>query len=90
RRRHKVLIKQSNHHDMVNPGVFKGSRRDFLLGEKASYSAAIDGGYQKDAIANIQCRDLKRYPITLPHEEKPSHEHFNAVDNDALEPEPEE
>lgn len=75
---------------MVNPGAFRGSRREFLVGEKANYAAAVNGGFQKDAVALIQRRYLKRYPISLAHDVEPSQEHLDAVDDDAPDPEPEQ
>ena len=68
---------------MVNPGVFQGSRKEFLLGERASYSAAVAGGYAVDALALIQRRYFKRYPVELPHTLEPSPEFLAAVDDDA-------
>ena len=51
---------------MVNPGTFRGLRKEFLLGEKATYSEAVTGGYAADALANIQRRYFKRFPPELP------------------------
>ena len=76
---------------MVNPGAFQGSRKDFLLGERSSYSIAVEGGYAADALALIQRRYFKRYPVELPHTEEPSPEFLVNVDDDAPEvevPEP--
>ena len=75
---------------MVNPGAFRGSRKEFLMGEKAAYSAGMAGGYGADALALIQCRYFKHYPVDLPHHEEPTAEYLAAVDDDAPEPEPEE
>ena len=68
---------------MVNPGAFQGSRKEFLLGERSSYSAAVDGGYAADALALIQRRYFKRYPVELPHTVEPSPDFLAAVDDDA-------
>ena len=68
---------------MVNPGVFQGSRKEFLLGERTSYGAAVAGGYAADALALIQRRYFKRYPVELPHTLEPSPEVLAAVDDDA-------
>ncbi|KAF9548608.1 hypothetical protein CPC08DRAFT_593621, partial [Agrocybe pediades] len=70
---------------MVNPGAFQGSRREFLLSQKPYYSNAVVEGYAADAIAVIQRRYFKRYPIDLPHEEEPSPETLAIVDDDAPE-----
>jgi len=68
---------------MVNPGAFRGSRKEFLLGERPSYSIAVEGGYAADALALIQRRYFKRFPIELPHSVEPSQEFLAAVDDDA-------
>jgi len=76
---------------MVNPGAFQGSQRDFLLGERASYSASVTGGYAADALALIQCCYFKRYPVDLPHSVEPLEEFLAAVDDEAADvdiPEP--
>ncbi|PPQ82465.1 hypothetical protein CVT26_012727 [Gymnopilus dilepis] len=75
---------------MVNPGAFRGSRKEFLLGEKGTYAAGLDGGYGADALALIQRRFFKRYPIELGHNIEPSQEHLAAVDDNAPDVEPEE
>lgn len=67
---------------MVNPGVFHGLRKDFLAGEKVTYSNAVAGNYEKDTIADIQRRFFKRFPVGLPLNEEPSAEHLASV-NDA-------
>jgi len=68
---------------MVNPGAFQGLRTDFLLGERASYSTAVCEGYAADALASIQRRYFKRYPVELPHTAEPSPEFLTEVNNDA-------
>lgn len=68
---------------MVNPGAFQGSRREFLLGEKPAYAAGVDGGYAADALAVIQRRYFKRYPMTLLHVEEPTAVFLAAVDDNA-------
>jgi len=68
---------------MVNPGAFHGSRKEFLLGERPAYSIAVEGGYAADALALIQRRYFKRYPIDLPHTVEPSSEFSAQVDDDA-------
>ena len=73
---------------MVNPGAFRGSRKEFLMSEKAAYSAGMAGGYGADALVLIQRRYFKRYPVDLPHHEEPTAEHLAAVDDEAPEPEP--
>jgi hypothetical protein len=72
---------------MVNPGAFQGTRKQWLLDQKEIYQQAVQGGYAKDCIADIQRRYLKRYPIDLPHDEEPSEEHLSGVDDNAAEPE---
>jgi hypothetical protein len=73
---------------MVHPGTFQGSRKEFLIGEKSKYCAAVAGGFVKDAIADIQRRYFKRFPIDAPHSEEPSPEHLAAVDDSEPDPEP--
>jgi hypothetical protein len=64
---------------MVNPGAFQGSRKIFLQSQKADYRAGVVGGYAADALAQIERKYLKRYPIDLPHNEEPSPEWLAAV-----------
>jgi len=75
---------------MVNPGAFQGSRKEFLKSQKAEYRAGVLGGYAGDALAQIQRRYLKRYPINLSHCEEPTAQWLEAVDDHAPDPEPEE
>ena len=74
---------------MVHPGAFKGLRKDFLLGEKAYFSAAMEGGSAKDALAIIQRRFFKRFPLSLPQDTELPPEHLAAVDDDKPDEEPE-
>lgn len=78
------------HAVMVNPGAFQGARKDFLLSQKAEYKAGVLGGYAGDALAQIQRKYFKRFPIELAHTEDPTPEWLAAVDDDAPEPEQEE
>ncbi|PPQ76861.1 hypothetical protein CVT26_001499 [Gymnopilus dilepis] len=73
---------------MVNPGAFKGSRKEFLLAQKPAYAEAVTGGFVADALADIQRRYFKRYPVDLSHETEPTEEHLAAVDDDEADPEP--
>lgn len=68
---------------MVNPGAFQGTRRDFLLSQKTGYMAGVVGGYAADALADIQRRYFKRYPLDLAHGEEPTAEWLSMVDDDA-------
>ena len=72
---------------MVNPGAFQGARKAFLLGEKEAYSQAVDEGYVPEAVAKIQRRYFKRFPVDLPDNVEPSEEQLAAVDDDEIEPE---
>ena len=67
---------------MVNPGIFRGTRFAFLVSEKASYKAGVDGGYAADALAKIQSRYFRRYPVELSLDEEPSAEFLKAVDDE--------
>ncbi|PPR04157.1 hypothetical protein CVT26_003937 [Gymnopilus dilepis] len=75
---------------MVNPGAFRGQRKEFLVAEKQNYAAAMEGGYGADALAQIQRRYFKRFPPELGHFDEPSPEHLASIDDDAPDPEPEE
>lgn len=72
---------------MVNPGSFRGMRHDFLDSEKATYAEAVKEGYVADALALIQRRYFKRFPIDLAHNEEPTPEFLAAVNDDAPDPE---
>ncbi|KAF9030913.1 hypothetical protein BJ165DRAFT_1535574 [Panaeolus papilionaceus] len=63
--------------------AFQGSRAQFILDAKPEYAAGVIGGYAKDAVARIQRRYFKVYPIELPHEQEPSEEHLKNIDYDA-------
>lgn len=73
---------------MVNPGSFKGARRQFLEGEKPSYARAVVERDTKDRLADIQRRFFKRFPIDLADDVEPSPEALAAVDDDAPDIEP--
>lgn len=75
---------------MPNPGAFRGSRKDFLMGEKNAYNEAVEGNYTPEALALIFHRYFKRYPVDLPHHTEPSPEHLAAVDDDSPDTEIEE
>ncbi|PPQ84465.1 hypothetical protein CVT26_007395 [Gymnopilus dilepis] len=72
---------------MVNPGAFSGSRKAFLMAQKPTYAEAVVGGYVPDALADIQRRYFKRYPVDFPHDQEPTAEQLAAVDDDGPEPE---
>lgn len=72
---------------MVNPGGFTGLRRDFLDAQQEFYAAAVKGKHVADAVADIQRRYFKRFPVTLSHSEEPTQESLDAVDDDAPDPE---
>lgn len=75
---------------MVNPGAFSGSRKTFLLSQKAFYAQGVADGFAAEAITTIQRRYFNRYPINLPHDQEPSAEHLATVNDDDAIPEPEE
>ena len=52
------------------------------------YKAGVLGGYAADALANIQCKYLKRFPIDLAHSEDPTPEWLAVVDDDVPEEKP--
>lgn len=71
---------------MVNPGAFRGTRREFLMNEKPAYRTGVEGGYTPDALATIWRRYFKRYPIDLDHRVEPSPKFTAAVNDDLAEP----
>lgn len=73
---------------MVNPGTFQGSRGEFLLAQSAVYASAVADGHINDTVADIQRRYLKRYPMSLPHNQEPTKEWLDQVDDDAPDPDP--
>ena len=72
---------------MVNPGAFKGLRKEFLDAQKDIYAAAVQGNHVADTVADIQRRYFKRFPITLSHTQEPTEEFLATVDDDAPEAE---
>ena len=72
---------------MVNPGSFGPSRKVFLISQKPVYSARVVGGYTADALAVIQRKYHKCFPINLPHDEEPSKEWSAAVNDEEPYPE---
>jgi len=68
---------------MVNPGAFQGLRKQFLMNEKPAYAAGVLGGYAADALANIQKRYFRRFPIDLPHDQEPTVEWLAGVNNNS-------
>jgi hypothetical protein len=74
---------------MVNPGSFQGARKEFLFGEKPAYQAAVSGGYARDALAIIQRRFFKRFPIDLPLSDDPTPDALASVNDDTPDDEPE-
>ena len=71
---------------MVNPGSFGPSRKAFLVSQKPAYSAAVLGGYAGDALALIQCKYLKHFPIDLPDDEEPTEEWLASVNDEEQDP----
>ena len=68
---------------MVNPGAFQGLRKQFLMNEKPAYKAGVLGGYAADALANIQHRYFRRFPIDLPHDQEPTVQFLAGVNDNA-------
>ncbi|KAF9034123.1 hypothetical protein BJ165DRAFT_1410135 [Panaeolus papilionaceus] len=75
---------------MVHPGAFAGLRKEFLMSQKPDYEAAVNTGHSKDAIAIIQQKYHKRFPPSLPHDQEPSKEHLDSVNDDEPDEELEE
>ena len=72
---------------MVNLGGFQGLRKKFLDNQQDFYAAAVDDNHAADAVADIQRRYFKRFPVTLSHTEEPTEESLAAVDDNAPDPE---
>lgn len=66
---------------MPNPGAFQGSRKVFLDLQKEDYGTAVLNSCVNDALAVIYRKYFKRFPIELPHDQEPSAEHTEAVDD---------
>lgn len=73
---------------MVNPGSFRGARFHFLVEQKPLYAAAVVENDAGDALADIQRRYFKRFPIEHTHNVDPSPEWLASVDDDAPAVEP--
>lgn len=73
---------------MVNPGAFQGLRKAFLIAEKPKYAEGVAGGFAADALALIQRRYFKRFPVDFPHDKEPSADFLASVDDEEPEPEP--
>lgn len=56
------------------------------MSQKPVYSAGVVGGYAADALAQIQRRYLKRFPIDLPHDEEPTEEWLASVNDEEPDP----
>ena len=72
---------------MVNPGSFGATRKAFLMSEKPAYSAGVMGGYTADALALIQRKYLKHFPMDLPHNEEPTDKWLASVNDEEPDPE---
>ncbi|KAF8201854.1 hypothetical protein BJ912DRAFT_843261, partial [Pholiota molesta] len=70
---------------MVNPGAFKGTRKEFLAAQSTLYANAVINNHVADTVSDIQRRYFKRYPITLAHDEEPSEDWLSQVDDNAPE-----
>lgn len=67
--------------------AFPGLRGEFLAGEMDDYAEAVEAGTLPDALASIQRRFFKRFPLTLGENEEPSPEWLSQVDNNTADPE---
>lgn len=68
---------------MVNPGSFKGSRKEFLRAQADVYANAVVHSHTLDTIADIQRRYFKQFPPSLPKDEEPTAEWLASVDDNA-------
>jgi len=53
------------------------------MNEKPAYKAGVLGGYAADALANIQHRYFRRFPIDLPHDQEPTVQFLAGVNDNA-------
>jgi hypothetical protein len=72
---------------MVNPGAFSGTRKTFLLSQKADYAASVRDNSCAEFLLGLQRRYLKRYPCSLPHNQEPTDEWLAAVNDEESDPE---
>lgn len=72
---------------MPNPGVFGLSQKQFLMGEKEKYAAAVAKGAAKDQIKDITRQFFLYYPVDRPFEEQPTSEALALVNVDFPSPE---
>lgn len=56
------------------------------MSEKPAYSAGVMDGYAADALALIQRKYLKRFPMDLPHNEEPTDEWLASVNDEGPDP----
>ncbi|KAK0209545.1 hypothetical protein IW262DRAFT_1227980, partial [Armillaria fumosa] len=66
---------------MVNPGMFQGVRKEFLLGEVDGYAQAIVEDRAAEQVMDVTRRYLKRFPMSLPQNINPSPEELAKVDD---------
>ncbi|KAG6905920.1 hypothetical protein DXG01_016922 [Tephrocybe rancida] len=71
---------------MVNPGVFHGSCKVWLLEEVKTYRCTYQESHGKDTIHDIQWRYFKHYDPKLPLDKEPTAQVLALVDNSAAEP----
>ncbi len=67
---------------MVNPGVFHGKRKEFLLAEQDGYAQAVKEDRATEQLTDIMHRFLKRFPISMPDNIEPTNSKLECV-NDA-------
>ena len=73
---------------MVNPGSFRGACLHFLVEQKPLYAAAMVENNASDALADIQRRYFKHFPIEHTHNVDPPPEWLASVDDNAPAVEP--
>ncbi len=75
------------HTSMVNPGAFRGKRKGFLMDKREGYGLAMQEDHAAEAVANITCRYLKRFPTSMSDNVEPSNEDLARIDDGAPDPE---
>ncbi|KAK0467699.1 uncharacterized protein EV420DRAFT_1252593, partial [Desarmillaria tabescens] len=67
---------------MGNPGVFQGTRFDFLTSELPGYGVAVKEDRARAYCISVCRRYHKRYHPLLPHNEEPTAEALALVNDD--------
>ncbi len=72
---------------MVNPGAFRGKRKEFMIAEQEGYFQGVQEDHAAEVVASIVRHYFKRFPIWLSEDVEPSDEDLACVDGSAPDPE---